>query len=569
MSRSSTRSLFAASLTLSLAACSFEGEPHASDATRAAVRTEPTRDAALAAWFAERWDEQLAFEPMQATLLGRADGLDRIDNHTEAGRRARYTWRQDAAADLADRFDRDALGPEDRLSYDLWMVEAEREDAAWAHRDHELLLHQMMGPQSQLPTFLISVHPMTTAEEARAYVARIEGVAAAIEALVDADLRAPRFAYEAVTHEGRAQVTGAPFGEAGVSPIWADLRSDVTRLGEQSVLEGGEAAALLTDARAALTGPFAAAYERLIAFAEAQAPLAATNPTGLGEAEGGAAAYRERVAHHTTTTMTPDEVHALGLAEVARIRDEMDAIRETVGFEGDLDAFVAFVATDDRFYYPNTDEGREAYLEAARDHLTRIEARLPEQFGTLPKAPVVVRRVEPFREQDGAPQHYVRGTPDGSRPGVFYAHLSDMRAMPIPQLEAIAYHEAHPGHHLQISIAQERDDLPAFRQQAVYFAYAEGWALYAEKLAGQMGGYADPYSNFGRLTTELWRAARLVVDTGLHAKGWTEEEGVAYFLANTPMPEGQARTEVRRYLVWPGQALAYKIGMIEMERLRA
>ena len=223
---------------------------------------------------------------------------------------------------------------------------------------------------------------------------------------------------------------------------------------------------------------------------------------------------------------------------------------------------------DEQFYYPNTDEGREAYLQAARDHLAFINEQLPDYFGLLPKADIIVKRVEAFREQDGGAQHYYPGAPDGSRPGIFYAHISDMGAMPIPQLEVIAYHESNPGHHMQISIAQELESVPEFRTQSFFIGYIEGWALYSELLAKEMGAYEDPYSDFGRLTTEIWRAIRLVVDTGLHHKQWTEEEAVAYFMANSPAAEGQIRSEVQRYIVWPGQATAYKIGMQKIIDLR-
>ena len=203
-------------------------------------------------------------------------------------------------------------------------------------------------------------------------------------------------------------------------------------------------------------------------------------------------------------------------------------------------------------------------------HIDTLTERLPEFFGRLPKAALEVRRVEPFREQDGAAQHYRPGTPDGSRPGVYYAHLSDMAAMPIPPLEAIAYHEGNPGHHMQVSIAQELDNIPQFRAQGGFIsAYGEGWALYSEALAKEMGGYEDPYSNFGRLQSEMWRAIRLVVDTGIHAKGWTEDEAVAYCLENSPNPETVARSEVQRYFVLPAQATSYKIGMIRIQELRA
>ncbi|MEM1263951.1 MAG: DUF885 domain-containing protein, partial [Pseudomonadota bacterium] len=267
--------------------------------------------------------------------------------------------------------------------------------------------------------------------------------------------------------------------------------------------------------------------------------------------------------------MTADEVHQLGLDEVARIRQEMVTLKEKVGFEGDLGDFFTFIREDEQFYFPNTDEGRQAYIDEAEAKLEFINAKLPDYFGLLPKADLVVKRVEPFREQDGAAQHYYPGTPDGSRPGIYYAHLSDMSAMPINQLEVIAYHEGNPGHHMQLSIAQELESVPTFRTQAGFTAYIEGWGLYSELLAKEMGAYDDVYADFGRLTTEMWRAVRLVVDTGLHAKGWTEQQAIDFFVANTPEPLESIRSEVRRYIVMPGQATAYKVGMLKILALRA
>ncbi len=266
--------------------------------------------------------------------------------------------------------------------------------------------------------------------------------------------------------------------------------------------------------------------------------------------------------------MTSDEIHALGLAEVARIRAEMEAVKASVGFGGTLPEFFASMRNNRAFFFPNTDEGRRAYIAMAETLLGTMRKKLPDYFGILPKAPLVVKRVEAFREEPGGAQHYFAGTPDGSRPGTFYAHLSDMNAMPQYQLEDVAYHEGVPGHHLQISIAQERTGLPAFRTQYVYGAYAEGWGMYAEALSKEMGFFTDPYSDMGRLSGEMWRAIRLVVDTGMHAKGWTEQQSVEYFLANSPLAEGAIRSEVRRYLVWPGQATTYKIGMLTIQRLR-
>jgi uncharacterized protein (DUF885 family) len=283
----------------------------------------------------------------------------------------------------------------------------------------------------------------------------------------------------------------------------------------------------------------------------------------------GAAFYSDRLEDATTTTLTADEIHEIGLREVERITKEMEDAKERMGFKGSLQDLFAFLRTDPRFFYPSTDAGREAYLDEARADLAFIRERLPQYFGLLPKAPLIVKRVEAFREVPGAAQHYFAASVDGTRPGIFYAHLIDMSSMPRPQLAAIAFHEGIPGHHLQISIAQELTGIPMFRTQSQNNAYVEGWALYAEKLAKEMGAYEDPYTDFSRLTTEIWRAVRLVVDTGLHAKRWSEQQAVDYFKEHTAISDGQIRAEVRRYIVTPGQATSYKIGMLKILDLRA
>jgi uncharacterized protein (DUF885 family) len=329
--------------------------------------------------------------------------------------------------------------------------------------------------------------------------------------------------------------------------------------------------ALKAEARAALVEAVQPAYADVIAWYTADLPNAAVNPSGVGTTHpNGEAFYAQRLRASTTTDMTPDQVHRLGLQEVARLRGEMEALKDRVGFEGDLKAFFNFIATDPRFKYPNTDEGRQAYIDDATAAIERIKKELPNYFGLLPKADLVVKRVEAFREQAGAAQHYYPSTPDGSRPGMYYAHLSDMNAMPKPELEVIAYHEGLPGHHMQIAIAQELQGVPEFRKQARFTVYSEGWGLYSEWLAREMPGtYADPYSEYGRLTSEMWRAIRLVVDTGMHAKGWTEQQAVAYMKENSSIPEQAIQAEIRRYITWPGQATSYKIGMIKIQQLRA
>ena len=386
-------------------------------------------------------------------------------------------------------------------------------------------------------------------------------------------VRPPRFAFDFVIDESTKVITGAPFDDSATdSAVWADFKGKVADFEKKGTIDAVKAKALLDEARTALTGPFRTAYENLIAWQKEDRAKTTEKTSGVGALPNGAAYYRERLANQTTTTLSADEIHKIGLDEVARLRGEMEAIRKEVGFQGDLLAFFVELRDkkdDPRYYYPDTDAGREAYIRDSTAAIDQIKAGLPKSFGLLPKADLVVRRVEPFREQAGAAQHYFPSTPDGSRPGVYYAHLSDMKAMPKAELEVIAYHEGLPGHHMQIAISQELQGIPTFRRQGGVTAYAEGWGLYSEWLAREMPGtYQDPYSRFGRLGSEIWRAIRLVVDTGLHAKGWSEEQAVQYFLSNSATTEAQARSEIRRYMVLPGQATSYKIGMLKIQELR-
>ncbi|MBB4859360.1 uncharacterized protein (DUF885 family) [Novosphingobium chloroacetimidivorans] len=408
-----------------------------------------------------------------------------------------------------------------------------------------------------------------------AYIARIGGIARAQSQLVEiakrnaaAGSRVPRFAYEAMSRQSRALSAGAPFAGPGTNVVWTDAQAKIEGLLKSGKIDRARAAAYKTAAHEALIAHWGPAYAEQAAWFEAEVPRADVVATGVGKNPNGKAYYEMALASGTTTRLTPDEVHRIGLAEVARIKVEMETIKTQVGFEGSLPEFFRYVRDTARFYYPNTDAGRQAYIDAATAHVDFMKQQVPRFFGTLPKADVVVKRVEGYREIPGAPQHYFLSTPDGSRPGVYYLHLSDMRAMPIPQLEVISYHEALPGHHMNFAIAQEMTGVPEFRKFLDINAYQEGWGLYTEKLGKEMGGYRDPYSDFGRLSTEIWRAIRLVLDAGLHAKGWTEEQAVAYYRDNSPAAEGQIRAEVQRYIVWPGQAAGYKIGMLKIEELR-
>jgi uncharacterized protein (DUF885 family) len=528
-------------------------------------------------WFAERWKEQLARSPIQKTFLGIKDAdYDKVDDVSEAESDRQLAWLRSATAGMKKTFNYDRLTPEGKTSYDLWVYQLQQAERSVPFRRHGYVFTQMQGPQASLPQFLIAFHKVDTPADMTAYVARIGGIARALDQLLvraqasaKEGVRPPRFAYEGVIAQTRGLLKGAPFGGEGDAPIWADAKSEVDALLKAGKVNEAEAEKLRTAAREALTGKFKPSVDALITWFEQDMKNTGAEAHGASALPNGAAFYKVQLEASTTTDMTADEIHQLGLSEVARLHAEMEAVKKQVGFKGTLKEFFTFMREDPQFFFPNTDEGREAYLQAARDHLAFIKTKLPQYFGILPKADLQVKRVEPFREQPGAAQHYNAGTPDGSRPGVYYAHLIDMKAMPKHQLEVIAYHEGNPGHHMQISIAQELQGLPTFRTQTGVTAYNEGWGLYAEKLAKEMGAYKDPYSEFGRLSSELWRAIRLVVDSGVHAKGWSEARAVEYFTANSPSAEGAIRSEVKRYIVWPGQATAYKVGMQKILQLRA
>jgi uncharacterized protein (DUF885 family) len=541
----------------------------------AAAPAADAETARLNAWLDGKYEEELAFSPIARGYQGDKGDYDRIDDFSEAAADRQLEWQRRSVEEMKAAFDRAKLPEDAQLSYDLWIYRYE-DAAAWAKfRRNNYVFNQMFGPHTRIPQFLMQVHKVDEPADMDAYIVRIGEVARAELQLLDiaklnaaAGSRVPRFAYEAMIDQSRALITGAPFGGEGDSAIWGDVQAKIDGLVKAGKIDQAKADTYRAAAREALLEKWQPAYRALIAWFESEVPKADAAATGVGGQPDGKAFYAMALASSTTTNLTADEVHQIGLDEVARIKGEMELIKDKVGFKGTLQDFFKYVREDDRFYFPNTDAGRQQYIDAATAHIAYMKQQLPKYFGILPKADVVVKRVEPYREVAGGAQHYYMATPDGSRPGVFYAHLLDMRSMPIPQLEVIAYHEALPGHHMNFSIAQELTDVPNFRKFLYVNAYQEGWGLYCEKLGKEMGAYQDPYSDFGRLTTEIWRAIRLVVDTGLHSKGWTEEQAVKYFTENSAAADGQIRSEVRRYIVMPGQATGYKIGMIKMLALR-
>jgi uncharacterized protein (DUF885 family) len=522
---------------------------------------------ALNKWFDDKYEELLQMSPIGLTIQGRKDHYDKIDDLSKEAEDKQLAWYTEVTNELKETFDYESLNDQDKTSYDLWLYQYEELKEGIAYRDLNYVFDQMRGLHAQLPTLLINFHKVDSLSDMNAYISRIQESGRAMNQLVDrakeqsaAGILPPKFTFEVVMTQTKALLDG--------KPLLDDMNRKIDALVASEQINFEQADALKEESAKALSTHFKPAYENLLAWLETEIENAEATPTGVSRHPNGKAYYNHMLKVFTTTNLTADEIHEIGLKEVARIQAEMLAIKDKVGFEGDLNEFFTFVNTDEQFFFPNTDEGRQAYLDESTHYLDELTKKLPDYFGILPKAKLEVRRVEAFREQDGAPQHYHPGTPDGTRSGTYYAHLSDMTAMPKSTMEGVAYHEGNPGHHMQISIAQELESVPKFRTQAGFSVYSEGWGLYSETLAKEMGGYENAYYDFGRLVNEIWRAIRLVVDTGLHAKGWTEADAIMYFSENSSIAKGAIVAEVQRYMVMPGQATSYKIGMIKIQELR-
>lgn len=533
------------------------------------VKAESAKANAL---FERFFDENVARSPMMQTQLGLKTDYDKWDDLSEQKALEDLQLSVQQLVELKRAVNFEALDDQTRTSYRLYVRLSEDALEGWRWRYHSYPLNQMSGLHSGAPAFLINSHRVDTLADAQAYIARLRGMAQLFDQLIaNVEVRTakgimpPKFVYGLVIDSCREVVHGAPFDNSPQpSALWEDAQAKIGALKEADAATKQK---LLAEARAALLECVQPAYAKLIALLERDEKIATTDD-GVWKLPDGDEYYAFMLRQNTTTHMTANQVHELGLREVARIHGEMRNIMQRVGFKGDLQAFFAHLRTDDRYYYPTTPEGKAAYMKRANEIIDVMRGRLDEFFGVKPKAPLLVKVVEPFREQGSAGAFYEEPAPDGSRPGVYYVNTIDMRGVPIFEMETLAHHEAIPGHHMQIAIAQELDGVPRFRRFGGNTAYAEGWALYAEYFPKEFGFYQDPMMDFGRLYDELLRAVRLVVDTGLHSKHWTREQVMDYFRQNTPNPERDIFTETNRYIVWPGQATAYKVGMLKILELR-
>ncbi|QKX17805.1 DUF885 family protein [Microbulbifer sp. YPW1] len=457
-----------------------------------------------------------------------------------------------------------------RLSLELAIRNLEQDIEGWKWRLHTYPVNQMYAGHTSVASLLINQHRVDDLSDAEAYISRLNGLPAHFDQLIenlkeraDKGVIVPKFVFPYVISDGKNLITGAPYDDGKDSTLFADFKGKVDKLS----ISDEQKSELIEQAKTAMLESVKPAYEKLIGYL-GELEKKATTDDGAWKLPDGDEFYQHRLNVYTTTDMTADQIHQTGLDEVKRIHDEMRAIMKQVKFEGTLQEFFEFMRTDEQFYYPETEEGKQRYLKEATAIIDTMKGRLDELFITKPKADLVVKAVEPFREKSAGKAFYQRPAPDGSRPGIYYANLYKMSSMPTYQMEALAYHEGIPGHHMQLSIMQELENVPSFRKFGGYTAYTEGWGLYSELVPKEIGFYKDPYSDFGRLAMELWRACRLVVDTGMHSKKWTREETIDWLAENSPNPHGDVVKAIERYIVMPGQATAYKIGMMKIVELR-
>lgn len=561
-------SLFALAIGLALPG----GVAAETPAVAPAVAPAVSEDARLTQFLDAEFAELVKTQPQLATRLGIKDGGDKWNDTSDAAAAAQVAWRQASAARMKAQFDRAKLSPEGQVNYDIWALEAERAALSNSNRIYRPPFYsRLYSAHSQLPDFLINTHTVTDVTDLRNYIGRLRGMPAVLDLAIErskasdaAGIRAPKFQIETIISGSEKLTSGAPFGEGPDAALWADLKAKTAALVTAGKLRQAEADALLAEGRAAIIA-LKPAYDRVIAWAKGNLATAPSGKVGALTLPGGLDYYANELKLVTTTDLTAEQIHTIGLREVARIEAEQDALARQAGFNDRQ----AFYDERKRLYPPQpyTDETRAEYLKTANEFVAKTRALLPGYFGELPAYGIEVVREPSFSEVAGGAAHASQPSPDGKRPARTYVHLVGTRPDPAA-LYTLMCHEAVPGHNTQGDIQVRQQGGPKFRSVTGYVAFGEGWGLYAEAVCKEMGAYPDIAADFFRLDAELFRAARLVVDTGLHAKGWSEDEAVNYMHTTGRQPIERSRSEIRRYITLPGQATGYKIGMIKIIELR-
>ncbi len=535
----------------------------ASAPTAAPLVTAPV-STTLSALYDEYFEASLALHPTSATYIGDHRYDDRFENPADPAFAAQVRDLEARYLARARSVDVSGLSTADRISHDIFVEERSRALEGLKFPDRLLPLDQMNNLASEFALLAsgTGAQPFLTAQDYERFLGRsrdfVRWADAAIVAFREGAARGvvhPRVVVEKLL----PQLEALAEPDLENTLFWRSVK------GMPDSIPPAERARLTALCRAAIADEILPAYRRLAQFLRTEYLPRTRSTVGWSALPDGQAWYRFKIRRQVTADMTADEIHAIGLTEVARIRAEMTAVMREVGFKGDLPGFFAYVQRDDRFYFATP----EKLLDGYRDLQKRIDALLPALFKDFPRANYQVRAVEPFRAASAAGASYWAPSADGKRPGIFYVNTFNLRAQPIYGMETLSLHEASPGHHFQISIQQELQELPRFRRFSGYTVYAEGWALYVESIGKELGLFTDPMQWYGRLSDEMLRAMRLVVDTGLHARGWTREQAIQYMHENSSMAQSDIVAEVERYIAWPAQALAYKVGQLRISAMRA
>jgi uncharacterized protein (DUF885 family) len=530
---------------------------------RPAVEAATAESRKLADLVDAYFEEQLKLNPLLATSIGDPRYNDRFEVTISPEWRARDEQLERDYLERIKSIDPTGLSGQDALTYEIFKSAREREIEGFRFPGHLIPLNQFYSVPNSFAQLGSGngLHPFRTVKDYEDFLKRVNGfVAWTDQAIVNMregiakGYTLPKVLVERTLPQLAAQIVEKPEDSLYWGPV-KNLPASFT---------ADDQARLTAAYRAAIATQVIPSYRRLHDFLQDEYLPKARASVGLDALPDGKAWYEYNVRNITTTDYTPAQIHAIGLGEVERIHGEMRKVMQQVGFEGSLDEFFRFVNTDERFVHPS----REALVAGYLDIKKRVDPQLPKLFEILPNADYEVRAVEPFREKSAAGGQYQAASEDGSRPGIFYANAYDLKARPKWAMEALSLHEGNPGHHFQISIQREQKNLPRFRRFGGYTAYSEGWGLYAESLGPELGVYTDPYQYFGRLEGELFRAIRLVVDTGLHSKGWTREQVLEYIDANSATSDARRIAETERYIAIPGQAVAYKIGQLKISELR-
>ncbi len=540
--------------------------------TPAASATANSEDARLTTFLDAEFAEVVKQQPQLATRLGLKQGGDRWNDIGDGAAIAQVKWRKASVARMKAQFDRARLSPEAQVNYDIWALEADRAALSQADRRYRPPFYsRLYSLHSQLPDFLVNTHTVADAVDLKNYIARLRGMPAVLDVAIArskassaAGIRAPKFQIEWIIDGSTKLVSGAPFGPGPDAALWADVKAKTEALVAANKLSRSDADARLAEARTAILA-LKPAYARVIAWAKSELPTAKSGRVGAISLPGGAAYYADELKLNTTTDLSAAQIHAIGLKEVARIEGEQDALAQQAGFK-DRSAYYAERA---RLFPPKPydDASRAEYLATANAFVARTRTLLPGYFGMLPAYGIEVVREPAFSEVAGGAAHASQPSPDGARPARTYVHLVGNTTDPAA-LYTLMCHEAVPGHNTQGDIQVRQKGGPKFRSATGYVAFGEGWGLYAEALCKEMNAFPDIAADFMRLDAELFRAARLVTDTGLHALGWTEDAAVTYMTTTGRQPLQRSRSEVRRYITLPGQATGYKIGMLKIVEQR-